>query len=103
LKKREKKVKSCQEMAEFEKIKNYKLQITKNLVRCAHNWNDGMVEYWKVEFFKTVLIIPHKRDKISLYRFSIPVFYHSIIPGWKKKNGCLEILYYRAFLEFPIH
>jgi hypothetical protein len=38
----------------------------------------GMLEDWK--FFKTVLIIPYKRDKIPLLRFSIPVFHHSIIP-----------------------
>jgi len=22
------------------------MRSNKNLVRCAHNWNDGMMEYW---------------------------------------------------------
>jgi hypothetical protein len=51
-------------------------------------WNDGLVpfgqilaslrsaigrlEYWK--FFKTLLIIPYKHDKIPLFRFPIPLF-----------------------------
>jgi len=61
----------------------------------------GMLEDGK--FFKTGLIIPYKRDKIPPLRFSIPVFHHSIIPGWKKKNGCLGIPYYQHFVEFPIH
>jgi hypothetical protein len=34
---------------------------------------------------------------------SIPVFHHSIIPGWKKKNGGGAIPYYQAFLEIPIY
>ena len=75
--------------------------VDKNLVRCAHNWNYGMLEYWK--FFKTALIIPYKRDKILLLRFSISVFHHSIIPGWKKKNVGVAIHYYQAFLEIPIY
>jgi hypothetical protein len=60
----------------------------------------GMLEDWK--FFKTVFIIPYKRDKILLLRFSIPIFHHSIIPGWKKKNGEGMVPYYQAFLEIPI-
>jgi hypothetical protein len=43
------------------------------------------LEEWK--FLKTGLIIPYNHDKIPLLRFTIPVFHHSIIPGWKKKNG----------------
>jgi hypothetical protein len=61
----------------------------------------GRLEDWK--FFKTVFIIPYKRDKIPLLRFSMPVFHHSIIPGWKKKNGRVAIPYYQAFLEIPIY
>jgi hypothetical protein len=61
----------------------------------------GILEDWK--FFKTVLIIPYKRDKIPLLRFSIPVFHHSIIPVWKKKNGGVAIPYYQTFLEIPIY
>jgi hypothetical protein len=33
----------------------------------------------------------------------IPSFHHSIIPGWKEKNARLEIPYYQAFLEIPLH
>ena len=29
--------------------------------------------------------------------------YHSIIPGWNKKNGWLGIPYYQGFVEFPIN
>jgi hypothetical protein len=60
-----------------------------------------MLEVWI--FFKTVLIIPYKRDKFPLLRFSIPVFHHSIIPVWKKKNGRAAIPYYQTFLEITIH
>jgi hypothetical protein len=60
-----------------------------------------MVEDWK--FLETVMIIPYKHDKISLLPFTIPVFNHSIIPGWKKKNGWVAIPYYQAFLEIPIY
>jgi hypothetical protein len=49
------------------------------------------------------LIIPYKHDKIPLFRFPIPLFQHSIIPGWKKKNGWVAIPHYQAFLEVPIH
>jgi hypothetical protein len=69
-------------------------------------WNVGIMdfgrlEYWK--FLKTVLIIPYKRDKIPLLLFTIPVFHHSIIPGWNKQNGWVVIPYYQAFLKIPIH
>jgi hypothetical protein len=50
-----------------------------------------------------VLIIPYKRDTIPLLRFTIPVFHHSIIPGWKKENDGVAIPYYQAFLEIPIY
>jgi hypothetical protein len=49
------------------------------------------------------LIIPYKHDKISLLRFTNPVFHYSIIPGWKKKNGWLAIPYYQAFVKIPIY
>jgi len=49
------------------------------------------------------LILPYKHDKIPLFRFPIPLFQHSIIPGWKKKNGWVAIPYYQAFLEIPIY
>jgi hypothetical protein len=72
------------------------------------NWNlaplrsaIGSFEYWK--FFKMALIILYIRDKILLLRFTIPVFHHSIIPGWKKENGGVAIPYYQAFLEIPIY
>ena len=61
----------------------------------------GRLEDWK--FHKTVLIIPYKRDKIPLFLFTIPLFQHSIIPGWKKKNDLLEITYYQTFLEIPLY
>ena len=61
----------------------------------------GILDDWK--FFKTVLIIPYKRDKIHPLRFTIPVFHHSIILDWKKKNGWVAIPYYQAFLEIPIY
>ena len=75
------------------------------------NWNDGMLEYWNVgfgilgygKFLKTVLIIPYKRNQIHLFLFTIPVFHHSIIPGWNKKNGWVEIPYYQQFVEIAIH
>jgi hypothetical protein len=70
------------------------------------DFSSASLRNWKVvilEVFKTLLIIPYKRDKIPLLRFSIPVFHHSIIPGWKKKNGRVAIPYYQAFLEIPIY
>jgi hypothetical protein len=33
----------------------------------------------------------------------IPLFHHSIIPGWNKQNGGVEIPYYQQFVEFPMH
>jgi hypothetical protein len=75
-----------------------------NLVRCAHNWNDGMVEYWNngmapfgqiyayggdlegrwccrhfPEKGKKGLIIPYQHDKIPLIG---ELFHHSIIPSF---------------------
>jgi hypothetical protein len=61
-------------------------------------WNNGMAPFGQTNAYGGGLL-----DKISLLRFSIPVFHHSIIPGWKKKNGCLGIPYYQHFVEFPIH
>jgi len=63
--------------------------------------DSGRLEYWK--FLKTVLIIPYKHDKIFFFRFTIPLFQHSIIPIWNMQNGWLEILYYQQFEEFPRH
>jgi len=40
---------------------------------------------------KMVLIIPYKHDRIPLFRFSIPLFHHSIIPVWNMQNGWLGI------------
>jgi hypothetical protein len=73
------------------------------MAECWNNgfWKIGILEYWK--FLKTILIIPYKRNKISPVRFTIPVFHHSIIPGWKKKNGWGALPYYQAFLEIPIY
>ena len=33
----------------------------------------------------------------------IPLFHHSIIPGWNMQNGGVEISYYQQFVEFPIY
>ena len=53
-----------------------------------------VLEDWK--FFKTVLIIPYKRDKIPLVRFSIPLFQHSIIPI---DCECSELIFFLDILE----
>jgi glyoxylate utilization-related uncharacterized protein len=35
--------------------------------------------------------------------FFIPLFHHSIIPGWNMQNGWVGIRYYQQFVEIPIH
>jgi hypothetical protein len=69
--------------------------------RPSGRYTPAAVAYWK--FFKMVLIIPYKHDKIPLLRFTIPLFHHSIIPVWNMQNVWLGIPYYQQFVEFPIH
>jgi hypothetical protein len=69
-------------------------------------WNNGMALFgknlaplwstvsilddWK--FFKTVLIIPYKRDKILQLRFTVPVFHYSelVEKEWLSENSLLS-------------
>jgi hypothetical protein len=69
--------------------------------RPSGRYTPTAVVNWKI--LKMVLIIPYKHNKIPLFRFSIPLFHHSIIPGWEKENGGVAIPYYQAFLEIPIY
>jgi hypothetical protein len=69
--------------------------------RPSGRYTPTAVVNWKI--LKMVLIIPYKHNKIPLFRFSIPLFHHSIIPGWEKENSGVAIPYYQAFLEIPIY
>jgi len=54
--------------------------------RPSGSYTPAAVVDWKI--LKMVLIITYKHDKIPLFRFSIPLFHHSIIPFWNMQNGC---------------
>ena len=76
------------------------------------------MEYWKMKkclVFSELVFSKRKRPQsqpantlntnflIISFNAIIPLFHHSIIPGWKKKDGWLETPYYQAFLEIPIY
>jgi hypothetical protein len=83
-----------------------------NLVRFAHNWNDGILKYWDIGVapFGQINACSEKREAWGTiiyltpsFYLIIPKFHHSIIPVWNMQNGWLEIPYYQQFVEFPRH
>jgi hypothetical protein len=70
-------------------------------------WNDGMAPFGQINacggdsedngFCRCFLL---DNQCMKCY---IPLFHHSIIPGWNMQNGWREIPHYQQFVEFPIH
>jgi hypothetical protein len=60
-------------------------------------WGIGVME--KKFFFSPKVLTD---NCMKCYYFIIPPFHYSIIPGWNKQNGGVEIPHYQQFVEFPI-
>jgi hypothetical protein len=62
---------------------------------CLENWGNGEMGYWGIGVLTN--------NCMKCYYSIIPPFHYSIIPGWNKQNGWLEIPYYQQFVEFALH
>ena len=66
-------------------------------------WNDGMAPFGQINAYGgdrggTGFAAAFSYTTNAI----IPLFHHSIIPGWNMQDGWLGIPYYQQFVEFPI-
>lgn len=54
-------------------------------------------------FFFSPKVLTNNRIEWYYSNYNIMPFRYSIIPGWNKQDGWLEIPYYQQWVEFPLY